>query len=215
MLGGRNSIIMIRIPEIQYITRDDDRYSHAEQARMAFTSGVEWVQIRMKNSTLAEIIEQSRLAVSYANSCGGKLIVNDSVDIAREVEAHGIHLGLKDVPVDEARRILGDDMIIGGTANTLKEVVRQIRRGADYVGVGPFRYTLTKRNLSPVLGLDGYSAIVRELDALRIKIPLVAVGGITPEDISALTNVGITGVAISGGLFSKLMQNRNSAKTNN
>jgi thiamine-phosphate pyrophosphorylase len=195
---------MIKIPKIQYITRDDDSYTHAEQARLAFKSGVEWVQIRMKSNTPAEIIEQSRLAVTYANSCGGKLIVNDSVDIAREVKAHGIHLGLKDTPVDQARRILGDTMIIGGTANTLDEVVRQTKRGADYVGVGPFRYTVTKKNLSPVLGLEGYKDIVKGLEAMEIIIPLVAVGGITPDDIPALTNAGITGVAISGGLFDQL-----------
>jgi thiamine-phosphate pyrophosphorylase len=195
---------MIKIPKIQYITRDDHRYTHAEQARLAFKSGVEWVQIRMKSNTPAEIIEQSRLAVTYANSCGGKLIVNDSVDIAREVKAHGIHLGLKDTPVDQARRILGDTMIIGGTANTLDEVVRQTKRGADYVGVGPFRYTVTKKNLSPVLGLEGYKDIVKGLEAMEIIIPLVAVGGITPDDIPALTNAGITGVAISGGLFDQL-----------
>ena len=197
---------MIKIPKIQYITRDNDNYTHAEQARLAFNSGVEWVQMRMKNSTPAEIIEQSRLAVYYAISAGGKLIVNDSVDIALEVKAHGIHLGLNDVPVDEARHILGDEMIIGGTANTLDEVIRQTNRGADYVGVGPFRFTVTKKNLSPVLGLDGYKDIIKALDELKIKIPLVAVGGIIPDDIPGITNAGITGVAISGGLFEQLIK---------
>lgn len=196
---------MIKTPKIQYITRDHDSYTHAEQARLAFNSGIEWVQIRMKNSTSAEIIEQSQLAVSYANSAGGKLIINDSVEIAREVQAHGIHLGLTDMPVDEARRMLGDDMIIGGTANTLDEVVRQVRRGAGYVGVGPYRYTLTKKNLSPVLGLEGYKELIRSLNELKIKIPLVAVGGITQNDIPELTNAGIAGVAISGGLLDQLI----------
>ncbi len=198
--------MMIKIPKIQYITRDDDSYTHAEQARLAFKSGVEWVQIRMKNSTPAEIIEQSRLAVRYANSYGGKLIVNDAVDIAREVKAHGIHLGLTNIPVDEARRILGDNMIIGGTANTLDEVICQAKRGADYIGVGPFRYTETKKNLSPLLGLEGYRDIIKALDELKIKIPLVAVGGITQDDIPDLSNAGITGVAISGGLFGQLIK---------
>jgi len=197
---------MIKIPKIQYITRDNDNYTHAEQARLAFNSGVEWVQMRMKNSTPAEIIEQSRLAVYYAISAGGKLIVNDSVDIALEVKAHGIHLGLNDVRMDEARHILGEDMIIGGTANTLDEVIRQTKRGADYVGVGPFRFTVTKKNLSPVLGLDGYKDIIKALDELKIKIPLVAVGGIIPDDIPGITNAGITGVAISGGLFEQLIK---------
>lgn len=197
---------MIKTPKIQYITRDDDRYTHAEQARLAFNSGIEWVQIRMKDSSPAEIIEQSELAVSYANSCGGKLIINDSVDITREVKAHGIHLGLLDTPVDEARRILGDDMIIGGTANTLDEVIRQAKRGADYVGVGPFRFTVTKKNLSPVLGLEGYKDIIKALDELKIKIPIIAVGGITPDDIPVLANAGVSRVAISGGLFDQLMK---------
>ncbi|MFW5754614.1 MAG: thiamine phosphate synthase, partial [Marinilabiliaceae bacterium] len=132
---------MIDIPQIQYITRDNDDLTHAEQARLAFKGGIKWVQLRMKNSARTEIIEQGRLARSYANVCGGKLIVNDSVEIAMAVNAHGVHLGLNDMPADEARRLVGGDFIIGGTANTLDDVIHQIQKGADYVGVGPFRHT--------------------------------------------------------------------------
>jgi len=196
---------MIEIPKIQYITRDNDALTHAEQARRAFNSGIKGVQLRMKNSTRAEMIKQGNLALSYANSSGGMLIINDSVDIAKEINAHGVHLGLKDKPVDEARLLAGDGFIIGGTANTLEDVIHQIQKGADYVGLGPFRYTTTKKNLSPVLGFEGCTSIVKALNEQGYTIPLVAVGGITQEDIPALVDVGVSGVAVSKAVFDRLM----------
>jgi thiamine-phosphate pyrophosphorylase len=195
---------MLKVPEIQYITRDHELLSHAEQARLAFDSGIKWVQLRMKNSSSGEIIKQAEKALSYANACGGKLIINDSADIARDIKAHGLHLGLKDMPVDEARSLLGADFIIGGTANTVEEVVHQAKKGADYVGLGPFRYTTTKKNLSPVLGMHSYHHIIEELKLRNISIPIVAVGGITPDDIPAILDAGMVGVAISGALLNQL-----------
>lgn len=197
---------MIDIPKIQYITRDDEVFSHAEQTRLAFSSGIEWVQLRMKKSSRFEVMEQARLALSYANSSGGKLIINDSVDIAMTINAHGVHLGLNDMPVDEARRLTGDNFIIGGTANTLEDVIHQVQKGADYVGLGPFRYTTTKQKLSQVLGIDGYVSIVNALKKQKYNVPLVAVGGITQQDIPGLAEAGVTGVAISKAVFEQILR---------
>jgi len=192
---------MCRVPKIQYITRDDAHLSHLEQAELMFRNGIEWVQIRMKNSSDEERVKTSAKAIKSAKKFGGKLIINDSLEIAREVGAHGIHLGLNDCSIRSAREVLGPDVIIGGTANTVDDILTQVKRGADYVGVGPFRFTETKKNLSPVIGLAGYKEIIKKLKQSGIQTPLVAVGGITINDIEKLIQLGLSGVAISGALL--------------
>ncbi len=197
---------MIQIPDIQYITRDNKDFSHALQAKLMFQKGIRWVQLRMKKASHEDILVQAREAMSYAQEFNGFLLINDSVEIAQEVKAHGIHLGLSDTPIDQAREILGKDVIIGGTANTLEDVRTQIARGADYVGLGPFRYTTTKENLSPVIGLEGYKRIIQQIDELKLATPLVAVGGILHKDIEEILQTGMNGVAISGALFNKMIK---------
>ena len=191
------------LEQIQYITRDDENFSHSQQAEIMFEQGIKLVQLRMKNASRDEIVEESQKAILYANRFNSRVIINDSVEIAKEVNAHGVHLGLNDMPVDEARNVLGKDIIIGGTANTVEHVFFQIKKGVDYVGMGPFKYTLTKENLSPIIGLHGYSEIVDQLKQRKIKIPVFAVGGIALNDIKELQKVGIKHVAISKGLWDK------------
>ena len=87
------------------------------------------------------------------------LILDDHVELAQKLEVDGVHLGKTDMPVAEARQLLGEAFIIGGTANTFEDVEMHYRAGADYVGIGPFRFTTTKKNLSPVLGIEGYTSI--------------------------------------------------------
>ena len=104
------------------------------------------------------------------------------------------------MPVDEARKILGPDIIIGGTANTIEDIIRLHKHGADYIGCGPFRFTTTKKNLSPVLGLEGYAAARSFMRSRHISIPLVAIGGITAADIPAILRAGASGIALSGSI---------------
>jgi thiamine-phosphate pyrophosphorylase len=120
------------------------------------------------------------------------------VEIAAEVKAHGVHLGKQDMSVRVARRRLGDGFIIGGTANTLEDIREHFRQGADYIGLGPYRYTTTKKNLSPVLGLEGYLSIMSRLRKEGIPIPVVAIGGIRMEDAAPLLEAGLQGIAFSG-----------------
>ncbi|WP_216616328.1 thiamine phosphate synthase [Marinifilum caeruleilacunae] len=192
------------IPKIQYITQDHPELSHSMQAKLAFEKGIEAVQIRMKNSSEKEILTEARMAMQYADEMDGTLIINDSIAIAKEIGAHALHLGLNDTPIDEARKILGAEIIIGGTANTLEDIVIQKSRGADYVGLGPFRHTSTKKNLSPILGLEGYQNILSKMNEKGLEIPIVAVGGILLEEIELLQNAGLYGLAISGALLKTL-----------
>ena len=129
---------------------------------------------------------------------GATFVIDDRVALVKELQADGVHLGKNDMPIAEARRLLGPDYIIGGTANTFEDVKSHYESGADYIGCGPYRFTTTKQKLSPVLGLDGYRRIIIEMRAAHIDIPIVAIGGITKEDIPAILATGITGIALSG-----------------
>ncbi len=197
---------MKKIADIQYITQNSKYLSHAQQAKLMFLNGITWVQIRMKNCSHKLILEQSAEALQYAKKYKGTLIINDSVEIAKEIKAHGVHLGLNDIPVNDARAILGEKYIIGGTANTFHDIELQANYGADYIGLGPFRFTTTKNNLSPIIGLEGYKTIAKNLKRLKIKIPVVAVGGVTLEDISPIKKAGLHGAAISGALLKPFLE---------
>jgi len=121
--------------------------------------------------------------------------------------ADGVHLGLQDMPVKEARDLLGKKMIIGGTANTIDEALKHCEEGADYIGIGPYRYTETKKVLSPVLGMQGLRLVVDGIRGHGVKIPIIAVGGILPSDLHSLCKVGVSGVAVSGCLTDAIVNN--------
>ena len=119
----------------------------------------------------------------------------------KELGADGVHLGLKDMPIVEARRILGPKAIIGGTANAFEDVLLHYKSGANYIGCGPYRFTTTKKNLAPTLGLEGYQKLFEQMREADIHLPVVAIGGIEKEDIPALMQAGASGIAISGTIL--------------
>ena len=183
---------------IQFISHYSERYSYLDSIQLALEGGCRWIQLRMKDATDDEVrpiaVEAQKLCRAY----GAKFIIDDRVALVRELGADGVHLGKNDMPIREARQILGPDYIIGGTANTFEEAKAHYEASADYIGCGPFRFTTTKKKLAPVLGLDGYRQIIRKLRAANITIPVVAIGGITKDDIPAILQTGITGIALSG-----------------
>lgn len=187
--------------QLQFITHATDSYDHLEGARMALEGGCRWIQLRMKGAVDSEVVAVGQSLRRMCDHYGATMILDDRVLLVDEIGADGVHLGQRDMPIDEARHILGPDKIIGGTANTIEEIVIHAKRGADYLGCGPFRFTSTKVGLAPLLGLEGYEALLREMHSRSISIPLVAIGGIRLEDIQALTNLGISGVAISSAIL--------------
>ncbi|MCL2413513.1 MAG: thiamine phosphate synthase [Bacteroidales bacterium] len=195
-----------KISKLQYITQNNNTLSHAEQARLMFENGVSWVQIRMKNVRKEKIAQQVEEALKYAKEFGGTIIVNDHVDICLETQAHGVHVGLSDCSVSDARNILGENFIIGGTANTIDDIELHVKNGADYIGLGPFRFTTTKQNLSTILGEKGYRDIADELEKRNIFTPIIAVGGIEMHEIETLKSCGLHGVAISSSLLKMAME---------
>lgn len=186
---------------LQYISHFTPQISYAEGIRMALEGGCRWIQLRMKDAPAEEIIACAEEVLPLCRRHGAKFLLDDHVELVRQLGADGVHLGKNDMPVDEARTILGPDIIIGGTANTIEDIIRLHKQGADYIGCGPFRFTTTKKNLSPILGLDGYKSIVLKMKELGIDLPIVAIGGITVEDIPAVMKTGVSGIALSGAIL--------------
>ena len=187
---------------IQFISHHNERFSYLDGIRLALEGGCRWIQLRMKGAPDEEARDAALQAQALCQEHHATFIIDDRVALAREIHADGVHLGKKDMPVTEARQILGRQAIIGGTANTIDDIKRLCRDGADYIGCGPFRFTTTKEGLSPILGLDGYRTIMREMGQLGLHTPLVAIGGITAADIPDLMATGISGIAISGAVLS-------------
>ena len=186
---------------LQFITHETEQFSYREGAFMALEAGCKWIQLRMKDvavETVRQLAEELKKACENHHAL---LIIDDYVEVAREVKADGVHLGKNDMPIEEARKLLGEGFIIGGTANTFEDVKRHYEAGADYLGIGPFRFTTTKKNLSPVLGLEGYRNIKQQMIEADIILPAVAIGGITVEDIPAILATGIEGIAMSGAIL--------------
>ena len=183
---------------LQFISHYTERYSYLDSIRLALEGGCRWIQLRMKDATDDEVRPIAIAAQQMCREAGATFIIDDRVELVRELHADGVHLGKNDMPIIEARRILGPDFIIGGTANTFDDVKLHYESSADYIGCGPFRFTTTKQKLAPVLGLDGYRSIVSQMRAANINIPIVAIGGITEDDIPAILATGITGIALSG-----------------
>lgn len=186
---------------LQFITHFTEKYSYLDSARMALEGGCRWIQLRMKDVPDEEIravaIEMKELCRQYEAT----FLLDDRVALAKDLGADGVHLGKNDMPIAEARRVLGKDFRIGGTANTFDDVRAHFHAGADYIGCGPFRFTTTKKNLSPILGLEGYRHILQRMQEENITLPVVAIGGITAEDIPALMETGISGIALSGTIL--------------
>jgi thiamine-phosphate pyrophosphorylase len=182
------------------VTSDGAPIGHVEQVEAASRAGIRWIQLRMKEADDAAVSAAATEAKKICDARGCVLIINDRVEIAAAVDAHGVHLGKEDMPVGEARRLLGENKLVGGTANTLEDIRKHHLEGADYIGLGPYRYTTTKKNLSPVLELEGYRRIMSSLEQERIDIPVIAIGGIGVEDAAPLLDAGLYGIAFSGML---------------
>lgn len=187
--------------ELQFITHFTEKFSYSDSARMALEGGCRWIQLRMKEASAEDLEKEALYIQNLCRQYNATFIIDDHVELVKKIHADGVHLGKKDMPVAEARHILGKDFIIGGTANTFEDVEAHYKAGADYIGCGPFRFTTTKKNLSPILGLDGYRSIVSRMKDNGIRIPIVAIGGITYDDIPSIMETGITGIALSGTIL--------------
>ncbi|SDZ94307.1 thiamine-phosphate diphosphorylase [Pedobacter hartonius] len=186
------------IDKLHYISQAPEEGSHLTAIEKVLRSGGKWIQLRVKEQHEDNVLALAEQANLLCLKYQARLIVNDYPRIALQSGAYGVHLGLDDMPVPEARMILGAERCIGGTANTFEDVLRRADEGVDYIGLGPYHFTTTKKNLSPTLGLEGYIRIMGQIREAGIKIPVIAIGGIERADIDPILSTGIHGIAVSG-----------------
>jgi thiamine-phosphate pyrophosphorylase len=182
------------------ITQESAEYSHEELARRACASGVRWVQLRMKNCDYTHWVRTAQAVKRICDEYSARLTVNDNVLVAREVGAHGVHLGPQDMDVADARRILGPHVIIGASVNSTEDLARLRGKPLDYLGIGPFRETQTKKDHRPVLGEEGLRSLVRSIRAEYSAMPLYVIGGICPEDVPVIFQNPVQGLALASSL---------------
>ncbi len=165
--------------------------SMLEIVRAAVQGVVTCVQLREKECSTLDFIEQAFTIKDFLKSRGVPLIINDRVDVALAIEADGVHLGQTDMPLEIAKKIVGDSMIIGISAESLADAIEAEKGGADYLGVSPIYATPTKTETAPPLGLEGLRAI-----RAAVNIPLVAIGGLNRDNSAAVIQNGGDGVAV-------------------
>lgn len=184
--------------KLQYISQGETIEEQLYNIHQALDAGCNWVQMRFKNQTDKDTFALAEAVKLLCEKYLANFIVNDNLHLAQQIAADGVHLGLTDMKIDEARAILGNTKIIGGTANTFEDIQNHAKNGCDYIGLGPFRFTNTKEKLSPILGLSGYFEILQKLKTNKIDVPVYAIGGITLPDVNLLMETGIYGIAVSG-----------------
>jgi len=168
--------------------------SHAEQVRLLSLGGATLVQLREKQMAGLQFYEQARAAVA----AGVPLIINDRVDIALAVGAHGVHLGQDDMPPEAARRLLGDKAVIGYSTHNVEQAKKALTLPIDYIAIGPIFTTSSKTNPSPTLGLEGLRAVREAVGNAQ----LVAIGGISHSTAHAVIEAGADSVAVISALLS-------------
>ncbi|MDR1723318.1 MAG: thiamine phosphate synthase [Tannerella sp.] len=184
-----------------FITHKTDRFDYLQSAEIALEGGCRRIQLRMKDATAEEVEATARRLKPLCDAQNAELYIDDHVSVCLTVGATGVHLGKQDMPPAEARAILGDKFLIGGTANTFDDIKYLNSQGVDYIGLGPFRFTTTKKNLSPILGLQGYEEIIGKCRSKGINLPILAIGGITTDDIPAIMDTGVAGIALSSNIL--------------
>ena len=196
---------------LQFITHYTEKCSYIDSAKIALEGGCRWIQLRMKDVSETILEHHALIIQEMCKEYGATFIIDDNVFLAKKINADGVHLGKNDMPITEARRILGDDFIIGATVNTFEDILKitnslsstanSQRPMVNYFGCGPFRFTHTKQKLSPILGIEGYKEIVKKKLEQNIDIPIVAIGGIVNADIPHILETGIDGIALSSSIL--------------
>ncbi|WP_163408806.1 thiamine phosphate synthase [Flavobacterium ajazii] len=192
--------------KLQYISQGETVEKQLYNIHQALDAGCDWIQMRFKNQTSEKKFVLAEAVKTLCEEYLANFIVNDDVLLAQKIASDGVHLGLTDMSVSEARIILGNTKIIGATANTFEDILFQTKNGCDYIGLGPFQFTEMKEKLSPILGTEGYASILNKMKSENIITPVYAIGGITSENIESLMKTGIHGIAVSGMITKSLQK---------
>ena len=185
---------------LQFITNTDAQIGVVDQIKAVIAGGCRWIQIRMKDASDDEISAVVKEIKPLCLETETFLLLDDRVELAKTLDVGGVHLGKTDMLPSKARMILGPAAVIGVTANTFQDILAVRSLDVDYIGMGPYASTTTKKNLAPILGLEGIRDLCTEMMTHEITMNHVAVGGIKKEDVVPLMEAGVNGIAVSGAI---------------
>ena len=188
------------IEKLQFITHDIEQHTHIEQAQIACEAGAKWIQYRCLTKTDDELLEDINVIAEICDDWGATLIVTDHIHLNGKADIQGFHIEDMDADFKQLREELGEAITIGGSSNTVEGLLRIAAEGADYAGFGPFKVTTTKPNNAPLLGIEGYTKAMNVLKQQNIDLPVLAVGGVTLDDIDGLMKTGVFGIAASSAI---------------
>ena len=183
--------------KLQYISQGISPDDHLKNIEVALDAGVKLIQLRLKNISDAMYMDYASKAKILCDIHEALLIINDNANVAKHSHADALHLGLDDMNVLEAKKII-PNKLIGGTANTFEHIQQRCAEKVDYIGLGPYQFTSTKEKLSPILGIEGYRNIIHKMKKENLTTPIYAIGGIELKSIEAIINTGVHGIAVSG-----------------
>ncbi|WP_316830527.1 thiamine phosphate synthase [Pedobacter aquatilis] len=188
------------IEKLQYITHDIPHLTHIEQAQNACEAGAKWIQYRCLTKADDELLKDINAIAEICDDWGTTLIVTNHIHLFGKADIQGFHIEDMDADFTSIREKVGDDITLGGSANTIENLIRLAKSGVDYAGFGPFSITETKPNDYPLITIEQYRSTIKELKALNITLPVLAVGGVKTYDVEALMQTGIYGIAVSGAI---------------
>lgn len=187
-----------QLPKVMFITPNKTKEEIIKECNIVLQEGIKFIQLRMKEASNDEILEVAKQIRPVCDKYCAILIVDDKIELLKSNLFDGVHLGKNDMPIKQAKQITQDKYLLGATCNTIQDVQKAIENGADYLGIGPYKYTTTKQNLAPILGLEGYKNIIKYMRENKLTTPFYAIGGINIEDLQLLKEIEIFGIALSG-----------------
>jgi len=188
------------IEKLHFITHDIDQHSHIEQAQIACAAGAKWIQYRCLTKNDDELLQDINAIAEICDDWGATLIVTDHIHLNGKADIQGFHIEDMEADIISIRAQLGEAITIGGSANTVENLIRIAKDGADYAGFGPFSISTTKPNNAPLIGVEGYRKAMLELNKHNINLPVLAVGGVTIDDVDAVMETGVFGIAASSAI---------------
>ena len=188
----KKSLLLYAVTDRRWLKENQ---SLSDAVKEAVNGGATMIQLREKNMSDDELKKEALL---IKDSCNAPLIIDNNIEVCKAVGADGVHVGQDDMPVKEARKILGPDYIIGATAHNVSEAIQAEKDGADYLGVGAAFGSSTKNDAKKIISLEEYKKITQ-----AVSIPVVAIGGINETNIMKLKGLGLSGVAVVSAIFAK------------
>ncbi|TCC93567.1 thiamine phosphate synthase [Pedobacter frigiditerrae] len=188
------------IEKLHFITHNIPQSSHVEQVQVACEAGAKWIQYRCLSKADDELLADINAIAEICDDWGATLIVTNHIHLKDKADIQGFHIEDMDADFIALRKQIGEEFTLGGSANTIENLIRLANEGADYAGFGPFKVTTTKPNDYPLLGVEGYVDAIEKSKAKNIHLPILAVGGVTLADIRPLLDTGIYGIAASSAI---------------